>query len=273
MIEVEEVAKRFGGVCALDAVSFEAADGRITGLLGPNGAGKSTCLRILSTVLGPDAGTARIGGLDVVRESLAVRRSIGVLPHSAGLYPQLTARENILYYGRLYGLRGRALAARADELISRLGLEPIAERKAAGFSQGERTRTALARALIHGPRHLLLDEATSGLDVMAARELREWLRELRDEGCCILLSSHVMQEVTALVDDLVIIVGGAVAASGTPAQLAARYGNDDLEEIFVEAVADARRTHGESGAEEPGLDTLQTTTGESSAERDGAREF
>jgi sodium transport system ATP-binding protein len=236
MIEVEALAKRFGAVHALDGVSFAAADGRITGLLGPNGAGKSTCLRILSTVLAPDGGTARIDGLDIVAESLAVRRAIGVLPHSAGLYPQLTARENILYYGRLHGLAGRALAARADEIVARLGLETIANRKAAGFSQGERTRTALARALVHRPRHLLLDEPTSGLDVMAARELREWLRQLRDEGCCILLSSHVMQEIAALVDDLVIVVAGAVAAIGTPADLGARYANDDLEEIFVEAV-------------------------------------
>jgi sodium transport system ATP-binding protein len=241
MIEVEDLSKHFGAVQALEAVSFAAPDGGITGLLGPNGAGKSTCLRILSTVLAPDAGTARVAGVDVAADPLAVRRSIGVLPHSAGLYPQLTARENVLYYGRLHGLAGRALKRRVDELVARLGLEPIANRRASGFSQGERTRVALARALVHEPRHLLLDEPTSGLDVMAARELRDWLRQLRSEGCCILLSSHVMQEVAALVDSLVIVAHGAVAAHGTPDELARRYANDDLEEIFVEAVADAAR--------------------------------
>ncbi len=236
MLEVDGLIKTFGAVRALDGVSFAAGDGRITGLLGPNGAGKSTCLRILSTVLVPDAGRARIGGTNVVAEPLAARRKLGVLPHAAGLYPQLTARENITYYGRLHGLRGRALRARIAELVERLGLESIADRRAGGFSQGERTRVALARALVHGPRHLLLDEPTSGLDVMAARELREWLRELRADGCCVLLSSHVMEEVAALVDDLVIVAHGRVAAAGTPAELAERYPERNLEEIFVAAV-------------------------------------
>ena len=241
MIDVSSVAKRFGNVRALDGVTFTAADGRITGLLGPNGAGKSTCLRILSTVLKPDSGTARIGGVDVVAEPLRARRLIGVLPHNAGLYPHLTARENIEYYGRLHGLEGRALAARVDRLVARLGLGAIADRKAKGFSQGERTKVALARALVHEPRHLLLDEPTSGLDVMAARQLREWLKALRDDGCCVLLSSHVMQEVEALVDELVIIAHGAVVAQGTPAELSQRYPDKDLEEIFVEAVSGGGR--------------------------------
>src|SRR5690606_478885 len=213
----------FGDVRALDGVSFTAADGRITGLLGPNGAGKSTCLRILSTVLRPDRGGARIGGVDVVAEPLQARRLMGVLPHGSGLYPHLTARENIEYYGRLHGLEEDALAARVDALLARLGLGSIADRKAKAFSQGERTKVALARALVHEPRHLLLDEPTSGLDVLAARELREWLRALRSDGCCVLLSSHVMQEVEALVDDLVIIANGRIAAEGTPAELAVRY--------------------------------------------------
>lgn len=237
MIEVQGLTKRFGQVQALAGVGFEAGDGRITGLLGPNGAGKSTCLRILATVLRPDAGSARIGGVDVVAAPLEARRLLGVLPHAAGLYPQLTARENIVYYGRLHGLAERALAARVDELIERLALEEVADRRAKGFSQGERTKVALARALVHAPRHLLLDEPTSGLDVMAARQLRDWLRELRDEGCCVLLSSHVMQEVQALVDDLVIVAHGAVAARGTPAELARQYPDRDLEEIFVAAVS------------------------------------
>jgi sodium transport system ATP-binding protein len=241
MIEVFSLVKRFGDVHALDGVGFTAGDGRITGLLGPNGAGKSTCLRILSTVLRPERGSARIGGVDVAASPLRARRLIGVLPHGAGLYPQLTARENIEYYGRLHGLDEHALRLRVDGQLSRLGLAAIADRKAKGFSQGERTKVALARALVHEPRHFLLDEPTSGLDVMATRELREWLRALRADGCCVLLSSHVMQEVEALVDDLVIIANGRIAAQGTPAELAERYPRQSLEDIFVPAVEAAAR--------------------------------
>jgi sodium transport system ATP-binding protein len=216
MIEVEGLAKRFGAVQALDGVGFAAQDGRITGLLGPNGAGKSTCLRILSTVLTPDAGRARMGGIDLGAEPLAARRVLGVLPHNSGVYPQLTARENIEYYGRLHGLGGDALAARVATLIDRLDLGHVADRRAKGFSQGERTKVALARALVHDPQHLLLDEPTSGLDVMATRHLRDWLRELRAEGRCVLLSSHVMQEVEALVDDLVIVAHTGRARRALP---------------------------------------------------------
>jgi sodium transport system ATP-binding protein len=242
MIEVNGLHKRFGAVRALDGVSFTAADGRITGLLGPNGAGKSTCLRILSTVLAPEAGAARVGGIDIGAQPLAARRVLGVLPHNSGLYQQLTARENIEYYGRLHGLAEEALAARVDALLDRLELRAIANRKAKGFSQGERTKVALARALVHDPQHLLLDEPTSGLDVMATRHLRDWLRELRRWGRCVLLSSHVMQEVEALVDELVIIAGGRVTLTGSPAELAARFPGLSLEEIFVEAVRHAERS-------------------------------
>ncbi|HJR70941.1 MAG TPA: ATP-binding cassette domain-containing protein [Gammaproteobacteria bacterium] len=242
MIEVEDLRKSFGAVRALDGVSFEAGDGRITGLLGPNGAGKSTCLRILSTVLRPEAGTARIGGIELAAAPLAARRVLGVLPHSSGLYQQLTARENIEYYGRLHGLEESALATRVATLIERLDLKAVADRKAKGFSQGERTKVALARALVHDPQHLLLDEPTNGLDVMATRHLRDWLRELRRQGRCVLLSSHVMQEVEALVDDLVIIAAGRVTLAGTPAELAARFPGSSLEEIFVAAVSGTERS-------------------------------
>jgi len=239
MIEVEALGKSFGAVRALDGVSFAAADGKITGLLGPNGAGKSTCLRILSTVLAPDNGRARIGGIDLATSALAARRVLGVLPHSSGLYPQLTARENVEYYGRLHGLSEPVIAQRAAALIARLELGGVADRKAKGFSQGERTKVALARALVHDPQHVMLDEPTNGLDVMATRHLRDWLRELRAQGRCVLLSSHVMQEVEALVDDLVIIAAGRVTLTGTPAELARRYPGRTLEEIFVEAVSGA----------------------------------
>jgi sodium transport system ATP-binding protein len=236
MIEAHGLTKSFGPVRALDGVSFTAADGKITGLLGPNGAGKSTCLRILSTVLRPDSGTARVGGTDLAAAPLAARRLLGVLPHNSGLYPQLTARENIAYYGRLHGLPEELLEERLAKLIDRLELGAVADRKAKGFSQGERTKVALARALVHEPKHLLLDEPTNGLDVMATRHLREWLRELRAEGCCVLLSSHVMQEVDALVDDLIIIAAGHVTLTGTPAALRERFPSKNLEEIFVAAV-------------------------------------
>jgi len=242
MIEVEGISKSCGPVRAVDGVSFTAADGRITGLLGPNGAGKSTCLRILSTVLEPDAGAARVGGIDLAAASLAARRVLGVLPHSSGLYQQLTGRENIEYYGRLHGIAEDRLAARVDALIERLELGAIASRKAKGFSQGERTKIALARALVHDPQHLLLDEPTNGLDVMATRHLRDWLRELRGQGRCVLLSSHVMQEVDALVDELVIIAAGRVTLRGSPAELAQRFPGRSLEEIFVEAVRGAERS-------------------------------
>jgi sodium transport system ATP-binding protein len=236
VIAVDGLAKRFGAVQALAGVSFAAADGRITGLLGPNGAGKSTCLRILSTVLTPDAGRAMIGGIDLAAAPLEARRQLGVLPHNSGLYQQLTARENIAYYGRLHGIDEATLARRVDGLIERLDLRAVADRKAKGFSQGERTKVALARALVHEPQHLLLDEPTSGLDVMATRHLRDWLRELRGQGRCVLLSSHVMQEVEALVDDLVIVSAGRITLRGTPAELAERFPGRNLEEIFVSAV-------------------------------------
>jgi len=240
MIEVSELSKRFGAIRALDGVSFSAPRGQITGLLGPNGAGKSTCLRILSTVMRADGGRALINGIDVATEPLAARRLLGVLPHGSGLYPQMTAIENIRYYGNLHRIESSALDARITELVERLDLTEIANRRAKGFSQGERTKVALGRALVNKPDYLLLDEPTSGLDVMATRDLREWLIELKRRGCCILLSSHVMQEIAALADDIVIIAHGRLAARGTSAELSERFGQSDLEQVFVDAVNGAR---------------------------------
>jgi sodium transport system ATP-binding protein len=237
MIEVSGLSKRFGSVVALDDVSFSASDGRITGLLGPNGAGKSTCLRILYTVLKPDAGSARINDVDVVAHPLWARRELGVLPHGAGLYPQLTTRENIAYFGRLHGITESALSERVDQLVARLELEEIADRRAKGFSQGQRTKVALARALVHRPKNLLLDEPTNGLDVMSTLSLRNWLSELKGRGQCIVLSSHIMQEVAALCDDIVIVAHGRIVAQGTTDALRERFGNKSLEDIFVETVS------------------------------------
>jgi sodium transport system ATP-binding protein len=240
MIQVEGLSRSFGTIRAIDGVGFEARDGRITGLLGPNGAGKSTTLRVLYTVLRPDAGSARVDGIDVARDSLATRRAIGVLPHAAGIYPQLTARENIAYFGELHGLRGPALQKRVDELLAELEIGAFADRRAKGFSQGERVKVALARAMVHSPKNLLLDEPTNGLDVMATRALRALILRLRASGHCVLFSSHVMQEVAALCDDIVIIDHGRVVASGTPDSLRAQFGAATLEDAFVAAIGDAR---------------------------------
>ncbi len=236
MIRAQGLSKSFGKIHAVDNISFDAEDGKITALLGPNGAGKSTTLRMLYTVLKPDAGLALIDGVDSRADLQAARRKLGVLPHSAGLYPHLTALENIRYYGRLSGLEKAELERRVTELSAVLELGPIADRHAKGFSQGERTRVALARALVHQPKNLLLDEPTNGLDVMATRSLRKLLLQLRDQGHCILLSSHIMQEVAALADQIVIIAHGRVIADGTPEQILARTGADDLESAFVDLV-------------------------------------
>jgi sodium transport system ATP-binding protein len=240
VIRVQGLARSFGAVRAVDDVGFEAADGRITGLLGPNGAGKSTTLRILYTVLRPDAGTAAIDDVDVLADPLGARRRIGVLPHGAGIYPLLTARENIAYFARLHGLAKAALDARVATLIDELEIAGYADRRAKGFSQGERTKVALARALVHAPKNLLLDEPTNGLDVMATRALRALILKLRAAGHCILFSSHVMQEVAALCDDIVIVDKGRVVAAGTPEALRARFGAATLEDAFVAAIGDAR---------------------------------
>jgi sodium transport system ATP-binding protein len=233
MIEARELAKRFGDIQAVRGVSFTAADARITGLLGPNGAGKSTTLRLLYTVLRPDAGDALIDGVSAVATPLAAARRLGVLTHGAGIYPNLSARENILYYAALQGLSAAAARARTTELLRALDMEEFADRRARGFSQGQRVKTALARSLVHRPQNLILDEPTNGLDVMAVRGLRELLARLRAEGHCILFSSHVMAEVAALCDDVVVIGGGVVLARGTPEQIRLHTGTAGLEEAFV----------------------------------------
>ena len=242
MIEAQQLSKRFGAVTAVHDVTLRAADGRITGLLGPNGAGKSTTLRMLYTVLKPDAGDALIDGVSAVRAPESARARLGVLAHGAGIYPNLTARENILYFGALQGLSRAAARARAAELVTLLEMEPFADRRAHGFSQGERVKTALARALVHRPRNVVLDEPTNGLDVMAVRALRRVLLELRAAGHCVLFSSHVMQEVSAVCDEVAVIAAGRLLASGTPAEIRARTGAGSLEEAFVRLIGGAGMT-------------------------------
>ena len=232
-LEAIGLQKRFGARVALADVGFHAADGAITGLLGPNGAGKSTSLRILCSLVDPDAGEARIDGEIVDRGLPAQRLRLGVLPHSAGLYGALTARENIEYFGRLAGLSRAEARQRAGELVALLEIDAIADRRAKGFSQGERMKTALARALVHAPRNLILDEPTNGLDVPSVRKLRALLARLRAAGHCILFSSHVMHEVASLCDQVVVIAAGRVVATGTPDGLRDQTGAADFEEAFV----------------------------------------
>jgi sodium transport system ATP-binding protein len=239
MIDIAGLSKSFGKqreVRAVADVSFTAPGGSITGLLGPNGAGKTTLLRMLATLVIPDGGRATIDGRDVVRDRYAVRERIGVLSDARGLYQRLTARENIRYYGGLHGLAGQALDARVDVLLHTLGLTAIADRRTQGFSQGEKMKVAIARALVHDPATILLDEPTNGLDIMSVRSLREQLRALRGEGKCLLFSSHVMQEVAALCDRIVILAQGRVVAAGTAAELVAQAGTTSLEDAFVRLI-------------------------------------
>jgi sodium transport system ATP-binding protein len=233
VIEAARLHKRFGEVVAVDDVSFTAEDGRVTGLLGPNGAGKTTTIRMITSLVAPDRGSAKVDGIDVAQDPIAARARLGVLPDARGIYPRLTARENVRYYGELHGLAGAALERRIDELVEILDMRSIDGRRAEGFSQGERVKVALARSLVHGPQNVLLDEPTNGLDVMSTRALRAFVKRLREEGRCVVFSSHVMQEVAALCDRILIVARGRVVADGTKEELVAQTGRGSLEEAFV----------------------------------------
>ncbi len=235
MISIESLRKSFGSIVAVDEVSFVAKDGVVTGLLGPNGAGKTTTLRMLYTLVEPDAGRAIVDGKDAWSDPSGVRRRIGVLPDSRGLYPRLTTYEHIRYFGHLHGLRGKELEGRINSLVELLDIGDLVDRRVEGFSQGERVKVALARALVHDPPNVILDEPTNGLDVMSTRALREVIRRLEQQGRCVLFSSHVMQEVAALCGRIVIIDKGKVVADGTPDELRAQTGKENLEDAFVAA--------------------------------------
>jgi sodium transport system ATP-binding protein len=236
MIEVHEVRKQFGAVQALGGVSFTARDGQITALLGPNGAGKTTLLRTLVGLLRRDHGSVSIDGVDPERDPLAVRRNIGFLTDQFGLYERLSTREYLTYFGELNGMAGPALRQRIDEVSALLQMDDILERRTKGFSQGQRIKAALARTLLHRPRHLLLDEPSRGLDVMSTRALRHALAALRAEGCCVIMATHVMQEVTHLCDDVIVIAKGHTVAQGSPEDLCRRTGIANLEDAFVSLV-------------------------------------
>jgi sodium transport system ATP-binding protein len=236
MIEVQDLYKSFRDVHAVQGVSFTAPDGLITGLIGPNGAGKTTTLRILYTLLKPDQGVASVDGFDSVAQARQVQRRIGVLPDVRGLYPRLTAREHVRYFGRLHGINGSRLSGRIDELISTLGMADFADRRAKGFSRGQQLKVALARALVHDPQNVLLDEPTNGLDVASSRAVRELIWQIRDEGRCVLFSSHIMQEVAALCDRVVVVSQGTVVHNGTLEELRQATGRTDMEEAYLVAV-------------------------------------
>ena len=240
MIDVNDLHKSFtaktGNVHAVQGVSFTAHDGEITGLLGPNGAGKTTTLRMLYTLMSPDSGAIAVDGFSTVTQSFEVRTRLGVLPDARGVYKRLTARENIAYFGRLHGMDDALIAERTVRLAKALGMEDFLDRQCEGFSQGQRTKTAIARALVHDPKNVILDEPTNGLDVMTTRAMRGFLRSLRDEGRCVIFSSHIMQEVAALCDRIVIVAKGQVVAAGSADQLREQTGEDNLEDAFVKVI-------------------------------------
>ena len=231
MIRIEDLHKRFGDVVAVDGISFEAPDGQVTGLLGPNGAGKTSTLRVLYGLMRPDGGRIEVDGAEVSADPQAAQAKMGILPDSRGLYPRLTPREHLRYFGQLHGCAD--LDARIDELVQLLDMDAIANRRSEGFSQGERVKTALGRALVHDPANVILDEPTNGLDVMATRAMRGLIRRMREEGKCVLFSSHIMQEVSALCDRIIIISTGRIVAAGTPDELREQSGRDNLEDAFV----------------------------------------
>lgn len=238
MIEVRNLRKTFKDLVAVEDVSFVARDGEITGLIGPNGAGKTTTLRILYTIMRPDSGIALVDGHDTTKDPQVVQRRIGVLPDNRGLYPRLTAREHVRYYGRLHGMPKDELEHNIDELVATLGMADVADRRAKGFSKGQTLKVALARCLVHRPHNVMLDEPTNGLDVDFSRAVRDLVRRIRDEGRCVLFSSHIMSEVQALCDRIVVMGHGRIVAEGTPAELADLTGQADLEEIFVAIARD-----------------------------------
>ncbi|QWP77678.1 ATP-binding cassette domain-containing protein [Lysobacter sp. K5869] len=247
MITAHDLHKSFktktGTVNAVQGVDFEARDGEITGLLGPNGAGKTTTLRMLYTLMRPDRGEVRVDGVDAAKDPAAVRRALGVLPDARGVYKRLTARENIAYFGELHGLTRAQIEQRTAELARALDMGDILDRQTEGFSQGQRTKTAIARALVHDPRNVILDEPTNGLDVMTTRAMRGFLRGLREEGRCVIFSSHIMQEVAALCDRIVIVAKGQVVAAGSADELRAQTGEDNLEDAFVKAIGSDEGLH------------------------------
>lgn len=241
MIQVRDLKKYYGNgtIKAVDGVSFDCPDSQITGLLGPNGAGKTTTLRMIAGLIKPMEGTVIIDGKDVGRNPQEARRLLGVQSDMTGVYPRLTSREQLSYYGRFYGLKGKELQSRVQAVIDLLGMQEIADRRAEGFSRGQRQKIVIGRALVHNPCNIIMDEPTNGLDVMAVRETRQTIREFAQQGRCVLFSTHYMDEAERLCDHIAIIVGGKIIAFGTPAALMQQTGKQTLEDAFVELAGGA----------------------------------
>lgn len=236
MIRVNDLYKTIDQVKALNGLSFHADNGTITGLLGPNGAGKTTCLRTLLGLLKADSGSASIDGFDIARQTQQARQQIGLFPDPFGLYERLTPREYVQFFAELNGMSSQAAKLATAQVLSLLRMDEIADRRCQGFSQGQRMKTALAQAIVHKPTNIVLDEPTRGLDVMSTRVLRELLLTLKQQGHCVLFSSHVMQEVAALCDQVVVMAKGRVVAQGSPAELCARTGKNSLEDAFIKLI-------------------------------------
>ena len=236
MIEIRNLKKYYGddnSIKAVDDVSFICPDGQITGLLGPNGAGKTTTLRMISGLIKPMAGTVIVDNHDVTQDPRGVRQALGVQADMNGVYPRLSPREQFRYYGRFYGLKGKELENRVQAIIDELKMDEIADRRSEGFSRGQRQKVVLGRALVHNPPNIIMDEPTNGLDVMAVRDTRDTIRTMRDQGRCVLFSTHYMDEAERLCDHIAIIVEGKIIAFGTPVALMEKTGKDNLEDAFV----------------------------------------
>jgi len=236
MITVEAISKSFGSVKAVKEVTFTAPDSQVTALLGANGAGKTTSLRIIYSLITPDSGKVLIDGIDPSKQPEQARKLLGILPDTRGLYKRLTARENIQYFGQLHGMSDKDIKSRTDSLVKDLRMEDFIDRKTDGFSQGQRVKVAIARALVHDPQNIILDEPTNGLDVMSTRGVRSFLQKEKQRGKCILFSSHVMQEVAAVSDEILIVNDGIICASGSESELKEQTGKDSLEDAFVHIV-------------------------------------
>lgn len=240
MIKVEQLSKKFGDVQALQQLSFQANDGEITGILGPNGAGKTTCLRTIYGLLKADSGSASIDGVNASSDPLLARSKLGIFPDKFGLYERLSAYEQIDYFASLHGMKGKTKQQAIERVIEQLGIQDLAARRSTGFSQGQRMKVTLAQALVHQPQNLILDEPSRGLDIMSSRILRDYLLEQKQQGRCIVFSSHVMQEIVSLCDKVVIVANGKLAAQGSPQQLCQQMGETELEEAFVKIIATAQ---------------------------------
>jgi sodium transport system ATP-binding protein len=244
MIHVENLTKQFsdlrhGSVTALQGVSFDVRPGEIFGLLGPNGAGKTTCLRILSTVLKPTSGTALVSGYDVLSHPAEVRARIGFMSGNTGIYDRMTAWELVEYFGRLYGIEESVLKRRQQEIFETLQMNEFRDVLGSKMSTGMKQKVSIARTIIHNPPVLIFDEPTTGLDVLVARAVLNAIASLRNEGKCIIFSTHIMREVEKLCDRTAIIHKGRFLASGKPAELQARYGQTDFEEVFFGLISKA----------------------------------